>query len=134
MPGGGDEQTRLGATRPLTCSLDAGRDSISSRESPGWNCMMSTSICLVLQEEGRHREGSGPEAGRELRVGAPCPTSWLPGTSGGQENKQGGRPQGEMQGLSTEPPVCTHTGPPHPCPHPRPPANNALPQTVVLSP
>ena len=36
------------AAWPLTCSLDSGRESISSSESLGWNCMMSASICLVL--------------------------------------------------------------------------------------
>lgn len=37
--------------RSSTCELDTDRDSISLTESPWWNCMMSASNCLVLQEE-----------------------------------------------------------------------------------
>lgn len=41
---------RGGDERYSTCELDTERDNISLKESPGWNCMMSASNCLVLQE------------------------------------------------------------------------------------
>lgn len=55
-----------GLAQPLTCSLEAGRDSISWRQSPGWNCMMSASSCLVLQggsDRGQLRDRGGPGPG-----------------------------------------------------------------------
>lgn len=44
---------------PFTCSLEVGMDRSSWMESPGWNCKMSTSICLVLQRNKRGGEGWG---------------------------------------------------------------------------
>lgn len=74
-----------------TCERDTDRDSISVKESPGWNCMMSASSCLVLQEEGVMGErGEGPGKGLdvglawELTVSGPRLASWLPGTQGGR--------------------------------------------------
>lgn len=68
----------LGASMPLTSSLEAERDRISWRESPGWNCMMSASICLVLRKEGsdggevRDGAGSGLGLATELQVSSPA--------------------------------------------------------------
>ena len=57
----------LRASMPLTSSLEDERDRISWRESPGWNCMMSASICLVLWKEGSDggevRDGAGSGLG-----------------------------------------------------------------------